>query len=169
MTFTSPQARIGWRPTDKLIFDVHGGAEQRHFRHSGEGTLNTPIYGVSATYRPVEVTTLSLSGDRAVSASYFTNQVTQNTGWGVNLDQRLLQVLHLSAGVHRSTSHYVASAAGVLAGREDVSNSYLLRLGTSFLRRGTIGIVYQRIRNSSNSATYSFTSNETGLEIGYRF
>jgi len=169
MTYTRPQVRVGWRPTEKLSFDVHGGAEQREFRQSNAGSLNNPVYGASVQYRPIDVTTISIQGDRGVTASYFANQVTENTTWSANLNQRLLEVLHLSASVSRGKSNYVATIAGLATNRDDVSTSYVVRLGTSFLHHGTIGVVYQHVRNSSNASGFSFSSDQTGVEVGYSY
>ena len=57
----------------------------------------------------------------------------------------------------------------IVVTREDTSYSYNVRLSTSFLQRGTIGIFYQHTRNSSDLADYTFSSDQTGVEIGYRF
>lgn len=170
MDYTRPQVRLGWRPTDKLSFDVHAGAEQRHFRKAGSASLNNPTYGAAGYYQPFEFTSLSLSGERGVSASYFANQVNENTSWSIGLNQRLLQKLNFNATASRTTSRYIASGlSAIITTRDDTSYAYNFRLSTSFLRRGTIGVVYQHTRNSSDAAGFSFSSNQIGLEIGYRY
>jgi hypothetical protein len=170
MDYTRPQVRIGWRPTNKLSFDVHAGAEQRHFRKQGAATLNSPTYGASAYYLPFEFTTLTLAGERAVTASYFAGQVNENTTWSIGLNQRLLQKLNFNATASRANTRYIPSGLStIITTRDDTSYSYNLRLSTSFLRRGTIGVVYQHTRNSSDAAGFGFSSNQVGLEIGYSY
>lgn len=170
MDYTRPQLRIGWKPSRKVGLDVHGGAEHRRFRRAGSPSLNTPNYGGSGFYQPLETTTLSISADRGVSVSYFAGEVNENTTWSVGLDQRLLQRFTFNASAGRTNSRYIPSNRNVIVtSREDLSHLYTVRLSTTFLRRGTVGVVYQHTRNSSDVAVYSFTSNQIGLEIGYRY
>jgi hypothetical protein len=170
MDYTRPQIRIGWLPTEKLSFDGHAGAEHRRFRKPGAQSLNSPNYGLAAYYQPFTFTTLSLSADRSIAVSYFADQVNENTTWSIGLDQRLLEKLNFNATVGRTQTEYLPSGSSVLSvTRADTSSFYNLRLSTSFVRRGTIGIVYQHNRNNSSATGYSFTSNQFGVEIGYRY
>jgi hypothetical protein len=170
MVFTRPEARVGWRPTNKLGFDVHAGAENRRFRKSGAARLNSPTYGASAFYQPFPFTTLSLSGERDVRASYFAGAVNQRTSWSLGLNQRLLQRFNFNAAASRGNTRYIPAGQSVIVVvREDTSNTYSFRLSTSFLRRGTAGVVYQRTRNESDAAAFAFSSDQYGLEIGYSY
>lgn len=170
MTYTRPQVRIGWRPTNKLSLNVNAGAEQRRFKRSGSADLNSPTYGAAVYYQPVEWTTLSLAGNRGVSASYFANQVNDSTSWNIGLNQRLLQRINLNMSASRTNSRYIPTTTSVITiVREDTSYSYNVRLSTRFVERGTIGIFYQRTRNSSDVSVYTFNSDQMGIEVGYRF
>jgi hypothetical protein len=169
MTFEQYQGRINWRATDKISLQVHGGLEDRQFLDAGTGDLINPIFGASVQYQPSEVTALSLSANRTVSTSPFQNQVTENTDLSGSLNQRLLERLYLSLGGGYHTVTYVASANGVSAGREDRYYSFNARLSTAFLKRGTIAATYQFSNNSSSVAGYGYSSNQFGLEIGYRY
>jgi hypothetical protein len=112
---------------------------------------------------------LSLTANRAVNASYFAGQVTRNTGVGATLQQRFLGRIYLNVGVQHGTSTYIASTAGVAAGRDDTFNSVNLRLSTTILRRGTIAAMYQHSRNSSSAIGFGLTSNQYGFEVSWRF
>ena len=169
MSYTRPLVRVGWRPTDKLSFDVHGGTEQRHFRSAGAANLNSPTYGAGAYYQPFLYTTLSLAAERAVSVSYFADQVNDNRSWTAGLNQRLLQRLNFNASASHTSTRYLPVGSSIVTSREDTSDSYNLRLGTAFLRRGSIGVVYQHTKNSSTVTGYSFTSKQIGLEIAYSY
>lgn len=169
MKYSQAQARIGWKPVDKLSLDIHGGREHRTFSKAGSAALNSPTYGGSIQYQPVEVTTISLGAERGVTPSFFANQVTDSSSWTISLDQRLLQRFHLTAGYGRHKSRYISPAAVIVVGRDDESSTFHLRLGTSFLRRGNIALFYQRTKNSSNIAGYGFASDQSGIEIGYRY
>ena len=169
MTTTRPQAQIGWRPTDKVSLDIHGGVENRGFRSGGMSNMSNPVYGASVRYRPVESTTLALDANRGVSTSLFANEITKSTGWGANLQQRLLEEFSLSFGYTEAKTDYLATETTVTAGRDDKDYSFNVRLSTTFLRRGSIGVFYQKGHNSSNTLGYGFSTNQYGLEIGYRF
>jgi hypothetical protein len=169
MTYTRPQAQIGWRPTDKLSLNVQGGIEYRKFRSGGAADLRSPTYGASIQYQPVETTALTFGASRTVSPSYFTNQISRGTGWTAGIEQRLFQHFHLGMGLGHQKTSYIATASNVAAGRDDVSNSFNARLSTTILRKVSIAALYQRSRNSSNLAGYTFTSSQVGLEVGWRY
>jgi hypothetical protein len=169
MKFTRGLARIGWRPVDKVSIDLHGGREHRTFSKTNSAPLNSPTYGVTIDYQPFETTHVSFSAERAITPSLFYNQATENRSWMLAFNQRLLQRFSLSGGYGKNRSHYLQPGSVIIFVRDDESSSFHLRLSTSFLRRGTIGVIYQRTRNSSSIAGYTFASDQTGLEIGYRY
>jgi hypothetical protein len=64
----------------------------------------------------------------------------------------------------------VATAnSAVFPNRLDDYYSFNIRLGSAFLRRGSIAVFYQYTDNSSSQAGYTFSSNQAGLELGYKF
>ena len=169
MTHESAQARVTWRATSRISLDVQGGLEKRKFNSSAANDLNNPILSASIQYQPVETTAVSIQAVRDVAASYFVDQVTENTRWSVNLQQRLLGEFHLLAGYAHQRAGYVSTRANLPAGRDDKYDSYNLRLSTVFFRRVTAAALYQINRNSSNVAGYGFSSHQIGIEVGYRF
>ncbi len=169
MQYIRPQASVTFKPTEKTSFQVQGGVETRKFNSSGTGKLHNAIFSAGLHYHPVEATTLTIQGSRAVTPSYLARQVTVNTGWNASVDQRLLGEFHLSAGYAHQKASYVITTAGLPAGRDDRYDSVNLRLSTTLLRRGTIAALYQISRNSSNTPGYGFSSHQIGLELGYRF
>jgi hypothetical protein len=170
MFYTQPQVRIGWKPTGKLGVDAQFGLEQRRFRRKGSADLNTPTYGITAFYQPFQHTMVSLSGSRSVDVAYFVGQVNENETVSLGLSQRLLQYFNFNATAAKTNTQYIPSGATIITTvRDDTSYMYNFRLSTSFLRRGTIGIIYQRTRNSTNVAGYGFSSNQLGLEASYAY
>jgi hypothetical protein len=163
------QARINWRATDKLSLHLHGGVEDRQLLASGKPDLINPIYGASVQYQPLDVTTISLSVDRAVNASIFTNQITETTTVNGTLNQRLLERFYLDLHGEYQITTYTAAANGVLAGRRDEYYSINVRLSTTFLKRGTVATFYQYSGNSSNRSGFGYSSSQVGLELGYRY
>jgi hypothetical protein len=169
MTYTRPQAQIGWRATNKISLNIQGGLENRKFRSGGAGDLRSPTYGASIRYQPVETTSFTFGGTRTVAPSYFTSQITRGTGWTAGFEQRLLQRFYLSVGLAHQTTSYLSTAGNVTAGRDDDSNNFNVRLSTNLLGKVSIAALYQNSRNSSNLAGYGFTSSQVGLEVGWRY
>ena len=169
MTYTRPQAQIGWRPTGKISLNIQGGDEDRKFRSGGLGDLKSPTYGASIQYQPVETTALTFGANRSVAPSYFTSQITRGDGWTAGLDQRLLQEFHLGLSFGQQKTSYLATASDVSAGRDDKVNSLGVRLSTTILRKGSIAVLYQNSHNSSNVVGYGFSSQQIGFELSYRF
>jgi hypothetical protein len=169
MSYLRPQLRVGWKPTSKIGLDAHYGLERRKFKAEGYTNLNTPTYGISAFYMPFEQTMLSLAASRSVGVSLVGDQLNDNESVSLGLNQRLLGRLNFNASVARTYASYIDVGGSLETVRDDILDSYSLRLSTSFLRRGTIGLVYQRTRNDTNVAGYGFTSTEMGLEASYSY
>jgi len=172
MAYERVEARIRWRALDKVAFQIHGGAEIRQFLGGGASDVVNPIAGASIQYQPFDFTQLSLNVDRVVDVSVWTNsvqsQVTETTSVTADLNQRLLGRLYLDLQGGYNTVNYVASS-GTTTGRTDDYYTFNARLKLQFLKRATATIFYQYSDNSSTLAAYTFSSNQTGIELGYQF
>ena len=96
------------------------------------------------------------------------SQVTEGTSVTADLNQRLLGRLHLNLEGGYHNVKYVASG-GSATGRTDDYYTFNARLSLQFLKRATAGVFYQYSDNISTLAGYTFTSNQTGFELGYQF
>jgi hypothetical protein len=163
------QGRISWRATDKISLQASGGADDRHFFGGGTSDLINPIYNVTLQYQPTEATTISLNANGTVGTSYFTNQITETYGVGVSLNQRFLKRLFLTLSGSYQNVSYTDTVTGASAGRSDDTYSFNARLSMAFLKRGTIAAIYQYSDNASNESGFGYTSNQVGLEVGYRY
>jgi hypothetical protein len=169
MTFEQFQGRIGWRATDQTSLLFHGGLEYRQFLSGGADPLLNPVFGLSLQSRLAKKTSLSISADRGVSASYFANQASETTTVSVDLAQGLSAKLSLSVGGSYGTVTYASSAAGIGAAGGYDYTSFQTRLSYFPIKRGTISATYQFSNNASSQPGFSFTSNQVGLELGYSF
>jgi hypothetical protein len=169
MVYEQLQGRIRWRPSSKLSAVVSGGYETRQFLDSDAPNLLNPICAGSIVYSLFEPTTLSASVSRVVSPAYTSDQVTENTTITGDLRQRLLGKLFLDLNGGYSLVSYHSSAAGIEISRTDHITFFSARLSIVFLKRGTASVVYYLSDNSSNESGFSYTSNQAGLELGYRF
>ena len=163
------QGRVNWRVTDKISLGLNGGLEDRQFQTGGAGDLLSPIFGASIAYQPFAFTQLSLSANKAVSPSYFQNQVTENTSIQLGLNQRFFGRFNFNVGGGYRTTKFVASAAGFSAGRQDDFYFYDARLSCIVRKRGTVAVFYHHSENSSGQSLFTFTSDQVGVELGYHF
>ncbi|HZT21338.1 MAG TPA: hypothetical protein VFB55_00355 [Verrucomicrobiae bacterium] len=187
-TFEQYQARVNWRATDKISFQLSGGLQDQQYLSSSAGDLLTPIFTVLVQYQPFDQTRLSLSASRTVSTSYFQNQTTENTSLAGDLNQRLLGRLYLDLSGGYTHTKYVSSATvgqiGFGTGRSEDSYFFGARLTCPFLKRGTAAVFYQYSDNSSaqsgfvsvyqvgsvsSASAYSYSSHQVGFEISWRY
>ncbi len=169
MTYEQLQGRINWRATDKISFQIHGGAEDRQFLTNGVSDLINPVLGVVVQYQPFTVTKISVHANRVVAVSYFLNQVVESTSVGGSLNQRLFNKLYLDFGGEYHTDKYVDTANSVFQGRTDDYYSLNVRLSYLFLKHGTFAVLYQYSDNSSSQSGFAYLSRQVGIELGYRF
>jgi uncharacterized protein (PEP-CTERM system associated) len=101
--------------------------------------------------------------------AYFSDQITRNTGWQLNIQQRLLQHYYLSAGYSGQKSTYLSTDPAVVAGRDDKNYSFNVRLSTVFFQRANVALIYQNTHNDSNATGFGFNSTQVGFELGYQF
>lgn len=177
MTYTQPQFRVQWRITDKLTLSGEVGRDHRKVHEVGFASQDSPSMSTSVQYRPFDYTTFSFSANRAVTPAYFNNSVIEGRGWSGELRQRLLGHFELTTGYSEQKSHYVGNHTELIGGvtvvvpdlRDDTTKSFHFSLGTKVINRGMISVFYDRSRNESTLAGFSFTSHQVGCEFNYRF
>ena len=169
MTYEQLNGHVSWQPTDKLSASVSAGGEMRQFLDTEAQSLINPTFGATVSYKPVEVTTIYVSASRGVSASYFTNQVTESTSLSVGVQQRILKHFQLgvSGGYHTST--YVSANPGLATARDDSGFSLGASLGFGFLKRANFSAFYNYSENSSSQSDFAFASTQVGFSVGYAF
>lgn len=195
----NPGVRLNWLPTDAISLQGRIGLQKMIFTTGGRANLNTISYSGSAQYHPWVQTTLIVMADRGVTPSFFTGDVRRNDTWRINLNQRLLQHFHLSVGYTEGRSRYIVTQNsfvrttgtrditdqnGNVIGttttttlvpvitffhRRDVHRSLSLRLETTWLKRGTVAVTYQRSINHSNAPGYGYVSRQIGCEVGWKY
>lgn len=168
MTFEQFQGRANWRATDKISFQLHGGAEVRQFVSGSAGSLVSPVFDATLQYQPFDHTQISLTGQSSVSATYLQDQVIQSTGVGASLNQRFLGWLFLTVSGGYQELKYVSSLDAASNRRDDQYNLNV-QLSRSFLKRGTFAVIYQISGDSSSSAGYSFTSHQVGFQASFSY
>ena len=168
-TFTNPEVRLTWKPGKKLTLSADVGSEHREFYGHPKTGLTSPTFDVYLDYAIFDRTRLKASAGRQISDSYFAGETTKNTFWNVSVEQRLLKHWTLSAGFGNDDTDYVATLAETDQVRHDTEITYNGRLSWTFLRRGTLALLYNSTRDRATVAGYGFTSNQVGLEATYRY
>ncbi len=168
MRYFRPQLQISWQPSNKLSLHVDAGVEDRKFEGSSDD-LHNPILDATLDYTPFANTKITVSAARTVGASYFANQVTENTNWTIGFNQRFLERFDFSADYQHQNTDYVAAVSSVSATREDSFDSFDVRLTTQVLRRFSVAVFYLENRNSSNTAGFTYTSNQVGFELAFQY
>lgn len=170
------EAQINWRATDKISFQLSGGAQDQQYLSGGTGDLLTPIFSAAIQYQPFQHTQVSLSASRSVSPSYFQSQNTESTALNLGLNQRLLGLLSLGLSGGYTTTHYVASVSDLSTSRNDDTYSFSARLACPVLKEGTFSIFYQYTDNPSTQSgfaspgnSFAYSSSQIGIEIGYQY
>jgi len=169
MTSEQLQGRLTWRPGQKLFLMASGGFEDRQFLDSNQSDAINPIFGVSALYHIFEPTTLSVGASRVISPSFYAGAITEVLSVNATLRQRLFEKLYLELGGGYYSTTYKQTIFGINLSREDDSTFFNARLSMQVLKRGTIAIFYRHTENSSNSQAYNISSDQGGVELGYKF
>lgn len=168
--FEQLQARLDWRATDKLSFQLNGGIQETEFIGSeAAGNIFSPIYGGTIQYSPFAETQISAYANESLSPSVFVGEYTKNTSFGCTFSQRFFGQFYVNLNGTYGDADYVASAQDVLANRTDHLYGFTVRLSHAVLERGTASIFYEYSTDRSTFAGYTFTSNQYGAEINYSF
>lgn len=168
MTFEHLLGRISTAFSEKLSGEVGGGVEFRQFLDDDVTRVN-PLMNARLTYQLWATTALSLTANRSVDTSLYEGAITESTHFQAMLQQRLLGRLHfnLTAG-YRMSEH---QAAGVFAevDRSDDLATVSVSLAATILARGSASVFFRHSTNDSTSELYTFSSDQVGFQLGYRF
>ncbi len=171
-TYEDVSLNFNWAFARKLSLSLNGGAQIRQFIGSGQPSLVSPTFGATLNYHPFLFTTLYLSASRNLGASFFQNQVTENTTINIGLSQRLFKKYQLSASGGYGLSNYQDTSPGGamgITGRSDTRTFFSASLSRSFLKRGTAALTYSKSENASNSRGYGYNSDQVGLSLSYSY
>ncbi|MBC8094499.1 MAG: outer membrane beta-barrel protein [Akkermansiaceae bacterium] len=170
MVYLKNLGRINWQFTQKLDLSLNGGVETREFLDSDRPTSMSPTYGISLSYNPFILTTVTLNGSRSVSASFFQNQVNETTTLRLGLHQRFLKHFNAGLSVSYGVSTYESSTgANVTTTREDSHTSFTASLGTSFLKRASASVFYSISDNVSDRTGFDYSSTQIGFQMSFGY
>jgi hypothetical protein len=170
MTSEQVQARTRWIVENKLSLSLSGGLDIRQFLDSNVSGMVSPIVSLSAAYQLFKGTTLALSASTGVSPSYYSDTVSESTGFSAGLNQRILGRLFLSVNGGYSISDYSSTVySRGSSGSNQETYSFGISLSTSFLKRAGASIFYNKSFNKYGSDSYNFSPQTVGAQVSYRF
>lgn len=163
-------AHVGWHPGTKLSATISGGFEHRNFLDSKTSSAWNPVYSASIDYHMFQQTRLSVYANRSTEASIFDGQLSENTGVGVGLQQRLLGRMHLTLGFGYNQVDYQSTETTNLAkSRGDSSTSYTAGLTVPFLTRCSFATFYQYSQNNSSQKGFSYESSQVAATLSWSY
>lgn len=169
--FEDVQGRVVWNPATKFSVILSGGVDIRQFLSSGVPPSVSPIFSLALQYQLFEATTLSVSGSRAISPSYFAGALTESTLLSAGVRQRLLGEFYANVACGYNDTKYTGTSQSIFAApaSDYTSTSLNISLSTTFFKRGTASVFYALNYLSSGAAIYNYTTRQVGLSLGYRF
>ena len=170
MTSEQVQARARWVPANKLSLSLSGGLDIRQFLNSNVSDMVSPIFSLSAAYKLFETTSLFASASSSVAPSYYSDAVSESTGFSAGVNQRILGRLFLSLNGGYTINDYTGTAnslQGTVSNQE--TYSFGVSLSTSFLKRASASIFYNKSFNKSDSPGYNYNPQTAGAQVSYSF
>jgi hypothetical protein len=171
MQFDRPQFRFRWRSPSAFLVEAVAGIDHRTTRGSAPKPNSIFTYSALAKYSIFKTTFFSLAGARDITSSYFFHQAIINSTVTAALQQRILRTFYLSASIETQRAHYELLREPSLTPRtrDDKREVFELKLSTVIRNKLTLVVFLRRSKNNTNFEGYSFTSNQSGLEIAYTY
>jgi hypothetical protein len=168
-TFEQANLRGSYDVTTKLNASGLVGLEFRQF-DAGSHDSVTPVFDLSATYKPFDGTSISIDASRATQTSaVLLGQDYTSTQVQVIAKQRLIQrfILTFTAGYQNLS--YIDALTHTVASRED--NYYFIQPAidariTNFWFAGAF-LVYRQ--NTSTFSNFGFNDTQVGIRTALRF
>jgi Putative beta-barrel porin 2 len=169
-TFEQANARLTYRATGKLNFNLSGGVEFRQFQQSSLDTYVSPVFELSANYEPADGTTFTLSGTRRTyNSAVLGGQDFAATTITASLRQRFLQRFYLGVTGGYENSDYFSTVSTTTANRVDDYYFIEPSIDFSITRFWTFGAYYLHRQNDSSQRSFSFDDNQVGIRTALLF
>jgi hypothetical protein len=161
-TYEQLRARARYNYTEKLSFDASAGGELRQYDNGSPDTLS-PVFSIAGEYRPVERTSLRLTGYRQQYASILNNYYYTSTGATLGLQQGITDRFTANLSVGYYTLDYTPSS-GVLVKYTDDYYTARIGLEAKIIRHLTGQIFYQLISRQSQ-VSGDINENQAGVQL----
>jgi hypothetical protein len=162
-------AQINWEITDKINVGFSTGIGRTKLDATNGRNFSSPSLDFTVGYRPIEATSVSASYTKKVSPSYFKDQATEDVGWSLGFNQRLLGRFYFGANYSHRTSDYASLKSLVIVNRSDVIKSLGLSLSTRLSDRISASASWSKSENVTNATAFAYSSKQYSLSLSYRY
>ena len=183
MPFEQILGRVVFQPGTKLSLILVGGGEDRQFLRPAERALVSPIFDASVHYQILPGTLLTISGRRTVTPSLEGGEINTATSVTAALHQDIAKNMYFEISGGYTSEPFTSIAAGPLPKyffgapptstlvntRTDTRTYEQFRLSRVFRTRLTASVFVMFNNNNSSQANFSYSGNQVGLELNYRY
>jgi len=168
-TFEQANLRASYSPTEKLSTSGIVGLEFRQF-DTGSHNSVTPVFDLSASYKPFDGTSISIDASRGTQTSaVLLGQDYTSTQLQVMAKQRLLQRFTLSFTAGYQNLGYFGSLTPGFAGREDNYYFFQPTIDVRITRFWFAGAFFVYRHNTSTLSNFGFDDTQVGIRTAIRF
>jgi len=186
----SYQAVLMFHPATRATLNVSGGVQVQNFNAGGVGSLVSPSFSASLSYLLGRKTTISINAGRSISPSFFSNQVSTGTSFGVGIQYMLSPKLNLGLSAGYSDSTYDAILPGAVTynlvpvgssgaslvtvtplqeTRNDSGESFAVSVSYLITPRINTGASYSYSENKSSVSDFTYSSSQVTFSLTYSF
>jgi len=183
MPFEQLLGRVVFRPGSKLNLMLVAGGEERQLIHPSAPSFFSPILNASLQYQALRGTALGVLASRAVSPSFYGNEINVITSVTANIRQHIARNLNFEAVGGYTSEPFDSIEAGPLPAyflgapprttlavtRLDTRTFAQFRLSLTIRTRLTASIFYMINNNASSQANFNYSGQQTGFELNYRY
>jgi Putative beta-barrel porin 2 len=168
--FEQINLRATFNPGEKLSLSGSAGFEFRQFESDTRGTYISPVFDLTASYKPFDGTTISLAGFRrtqnsaVIAGSDFTD-----TNINFTVQQRFLQRIFLSLSAGYENAVYLSTFSAVDLSRSDDYYYLQVAIDCNITRYLQIGLYYLHREDISTLETFTFSDSQFGLRSSLIF
>jgi Putative beta-barrel porin 2 len=166
--YTRALVKVTTEPSGKLTLDAKAGME---WRNTEAGSQDTPVFNVTAEYRPTARTSLSGAVYRDVSASgSLEGENVTRTGGSVRVQQKLGSALTASVEAGYEQLEYDATESGAPESRRE-DEYFFVRPSLRYERREgrRLELYYSHREDNSTINLYDFEAGQVGLAFACDF
>ena len=163
-------ARVEYRPTEKLFFNVLGGLDRREFETAGTHSIN-PVYQGTASWYITPKTSLTLNaGRRSFSSASLALQNFAVSTTGISLMHQLTPSVSATITGEREKSVYSSTSSGVNADRIDHYYRGRIELAWALKQWLSAGSFLELSENNSRGeGAQPFSRTRVGITINLSF
>jgi hypothetical protein len=168
--FEQANVRASYQASGKLNFSASGGIEFRQFENNARGQYTSPVYDLSAAYRPFDGTTISLTGSRSTrNSAIISGSDFASTKIDIGAQQRFMRRFSIGVNVGYENDSYFSAVNGIDVSRSDDYYYIQSSVDANVTRYWTVGAYYLHREDSSSLDSFRFSDNQVGIRTSLTF